>query len=182
MARQCVPRGRAGVREGPLAELGPCPRYREVGRWRSQTGTRLCSWLNDAPRYAGQRPVTTACIKQHSCLIMIMIMRSINLLLHFALILTYCLLETVYVCMQGCVSVIHWARTVRHVTLSLSSAPVNPAWEIPSVTALRSTTGVCPRSPKATAAVCVSLSSSHYKTSLKLRYARLCLFATLFNC
>ena len=129
------------------------------------------------PRYAGQRPVTTACIKQHSCLlmIMIMIMRSINLLL---LLLIYFHIwfigNCVCLCVQGCVSVIHWARTVRHVTPSLSSAPVNPACEIPSVTAVKSTTGVCPRSPKATAAVCVSLSSSHYKTSLKLRYARLC--------
>ena len=30
MARHCVPRRRAGVRECPLPELGPYPQYREV--------------------------------------------------------------------------------------------------------------------------------------------------------
>ena len=32
MAWQCVPRSRAGIREGPLAELGPCLRYGKVER------------------------------------------------------------------------------------------------------------------------------------------------------
>ena len=29
MARQCVPRRRAGITEGPLTELGSCPRCTE---------------------------------------------------------------------------------------------------------------------------------------------------------
>jgi len=33
-----VPRRWASTREGPLAELGPCLRYREVWRWQSQGG------------------------------------------------------------------------------------------------------------------------------------------------
>jgi len=57
MARQCVRRRRACVREGPLAELGPIrgtEKSEDDGRRPERDYVAGCTMLL---RYAGQRPV-----------------------------------------------------------------------------------------------------------------------------